>query len=141
MRTNTTKRMRSGPHLDGIIRSVEDDLCEYGGMEAIKTFHGSTTSTKWLDDTQKLVKALRDMFDRLHELVEHDSGLVGALQVVGFISGGRWLESFRLCHPGGYVCVLQRDGLQQAPTDVKQLKQLLLLLAKIVQMKVGFLSL
>lgn len=135
MRTDPTTRMRSGPHLDGIIRSVEDDSHEYGGMEVIKTFHGSTTSRKWLNDNLKLIKALRDMFDRQHELVEHDTSVVKQLQVVGFVTGGLVLSILRLCHPDGYVCVLQRETLQHVPTEVKRLKQLLLLLTKVVQVK------
>jgi hypothetical protein len=105
-------------------------------MEVIKTFHGSTTSTKWLNDDHKLVKALRDMFDRQHELVDHDPILVNQLQLVGFVTGGLVLCISRLCHPNGYVCVLQREGRQEVPTEVKQLKQLLLLVTKVVQVKV-----
>lgn len=134
-RTDTRMRMKSGPRLDGIIRSVEDDSHEYGGMEVARTLDGGTSSTKWLRDTQKLVRALRDMLDRLHQIVEHEPTLVKKLQVVGFITAGRALMMLRLCHPKGYICVLKNERLLEVPSKVPQLKQLLLLLASVVQMK------
>lgn len=134
-RTDSATRMRSVPHLDGIIRSVQDVPHEFGGTEVIRTFHGSTTSTKWLNDDQKLGKALRDMFDRQHDLVEHNPALVKHLQLVGFITGGLVLSISRLCHPDGYVCVLKREGRQEVPAEVTHLKHLLLLLTRVVQVK------
>ena len=87
-RTKATKRQKIGPRLDGIIRSVEDDFCEYGGIEVARSF-GGVTSTKWLSDSLKLVKALRDMLFQLHELVDHDPAILKRLQVVGVFNAGQ----------------------------------------------------
>lgn len=82
-----TNRLKAGPRLDGVIRSIEDDFYEYGGIEVARSFSG-VTSTKWLSDSLKLVKALRDMLFRLHELVDHDGTIVKRLQVVGVFNAG-----------------------------------------------------
>lgn len=82
-----TNRFKIGPRLDGVIRTVEDDYYEYGGMEVARSF-GGVTSTKWLSDSLKLAKALRDMLFRLHELVDHDAAIVKRLQVVGVFNAG-----------------------------------------------------
>jgi hypothetical protein len=102
-------------------------------------FFPTDTSRPFLP-IQKLVRALRDMLGHLHGLVGHDLALVKELQVVGFSTWALKLAMFRLCHPAGYVCVLVRDGLREAPSDVKQLKQLLLLLSSVVQMKVSIVA-
>jgi hypothetical protein len=127
--------MKSGPRLDGIIRSLDDNTLEFGGMEVARTSHGGTSSTKSLNDTHKLGKALRDMLGRLCQVAVHES-VRGQLQVVGFITAGLVLESVRLCQPKGHVCVYTRHSRMQVPTDVQNLKSLLSLLCNIVQMKV-----
>ncbi|KAA8894156.1 hypothetical protein FN846DRAFT_895348 [Sphaerosporella brunnea] len=132
-RTGPTERMKSGPRLDGIIRSIDDDVFEYGGTEVARTFQGGTKSTKWMHDSRKLAKALRDMLHRLCQAAHKSKR--GKVQVVGFITAGLVLESFRLCNPQGYVCVLKRQSRQQVPTSVKHLKILLSLLISVVQMK------
>lgn len=80
-------RLKTGRRLDAIIRTVEDDYHEYGGMEVARSFRG-VTSSKWLGDTFKLAKALRDMLFRLHELVDHDNDMAKKLQVVGVFNAG-----------------------------------------------------
>jgi hypothetical protein len=114
---------------------VDDDVFEYGGTEVARTSQGGTKSTKWLHDSRKLLKALRDMLGRLCHVAVHDS-VVEQLQVVGFITAGLVLEPVRLCNPKGYVCVLKRQNLQHVPAAVHQLKVLFSLLISVVQMKV-----
>lgn len=85
--TGKTNRLKTGRRLDAIIRTVEDDYHEYGGMEVARSFRG-VTSSKWLGDSFKLAKALRDMLFRLHELVDHDNTITKKLQVVGVFNAG-----------------------------------------------------
>lgn len=133
-RIDTTMRAKSGPRLDGIIRTVEDDSYEYGGLEVARTFRG-TSSTKWLDDSRKLIRALRDMLGRLHRLVDGDVEVVGKLQVVGIVTAGLALQLCRLFNPHGYVCLLKREKVHQVPSSVDKLQDLLLLLAYVVKIK------
>lgn len=86
-KTGPGNRQKIGRRLDAIIRTVEDDYFEYGGMEVARTFNG-ITSSKWLGDSFKLAKALRDMLFRLHGLVDHNEAIVKRLQVVGVFNAG-----------------------------------------------------
>lgn len=155
--TGKAHRQKTGRHLDAIIRTSEDDSHEYGGMEVASSFRGGTTSSKWLDDNFKLVKALRDMLFRLHELVDHDSAIVKKLQVVGVLNAGMCpepkpenllftnsylntglaLQVTHMNNPNGYVSLLQREKLQHVPTGVQDLMKLLTLLKNVSQMKVS----
>lgn len=128
--------MKIGCRLDAIIRTVEDDYYEYGAMEVARTFN-SVKSTKWLGDSFKLAKALRDMLFRLHELVDNDETIVKKLQVVGVTNAGLSFQYVRMSHPNGYVCLLQREKLQQVPKVVQGVVDLLHLLMNVVQVKVG----
>lgn len=128
--------MKIGSRLDGIIRTVEDDYYEYGAVEVARTFNG-VTSTKWLGDSFKLAKALRDMLLRLHELVGNDQSIVKRLQVVGVATAGLSFQYIRMNHPSGYVCLLQREKLQQVPKAVHDLPDLMHLLMNVAQMKVS----
>jgi hypothetical protein len=68
-RTETSARVMSGGRLDGVVCTYEEDPYEFAGVEIARTFHGGTKSTKWLRDSRKLTRALRDMFHRLHHRV------------------------------------------------------------------------
>lgn len=85
--TGKANRLKTGRRLDAIIRTIEDNYHEYGGMEVAKSFR-DVTSSKWLNDNFKLAKALRDMLFRLHELVDHDNAITKRLQVVGVLNAG-----------------------------------------------------
>lgn len=88
-KTGPGNRQKIGRRLDAIIRTVEDDYFEYGAMEVARTFNG-VTSSKWLGDSFKLAKALRDMLFRLHGLVDHNEAIVKRLQVVGVFNAGMY---------------------------------------------------
>jgi hypothetical protein len=135
-RTETSARMKSGPRLDGIVRSVDDDCHEFCAIEAAPRLRGGTSSTKWLSDNAKLLKVLRDMLSQLASAVAYERRIVQQLQVVGISTAGLTMQVSRMCHRKGYVCLFTRDLLLNIPDDVKQLKQLLLFLAAFVQTKV-----
>jgi len=133
--------MKIGARLDAIIRTVEDDYYEYGGMEAAKTFVGGERSTKWLGDGFKLCRALRDMLMRLHVLLGDEEGeeIKGErkkIQVVGVATGGLALQWVRMGNVGGYVCCLQRERVMGVPKSVGGLHELMKLLMSVAQMKV-----
>ncbi|KAG0643436.1 hypothetical protein HOY80DRAFT_945688 [Tuber brumale] len=136
-RQKLSTRMKLGSRLDAIIRTSEDDYHEYGAMEVARTFTGGVTSTKWLGDAFKLVKALRDMLPRLHELVNGDAEITRRVQVVGVCTAGLALQYVRLGHPGiGHVCLLKREGLVQVPKGVGGgLAELLKVLMTVAQLK------
>lgn len=142
-RTNhKSTRMKIGARLDAIIRTVEDDYYEYGGMEVARTFVGGNTSTKWLGDSFKLARALRDMVVRLHGLVGDGDGEAEVdarrkIQVVGVTTAGLAFQYARMSNPGGYVCLLQRERMQVVPKSIGSLPELMKLLMSVAQMKVS----
>jgi hypothetical protein len=111
-----------------MLRTVEDDFHEFFCMEISNTFQGGDTSTKWLDDSQKLFRSLRDMLGRLAQR--------GGKQVVGAVAAGLKLAIWRMYHSKGYTCVLKRERIQTVPSKVENLKELLLLLSYVARMKV-----
>ncbi|KAI5814154.1 hypothetical protein BZA77DRAFT_319719 [Pyronema omphalodes] len=126
-RTDPTGRAKNGSRLDGILRSVEDDSLEFFCMEIASTFQGGVTSTKWLGDSHKLVRAMRDMLGRVVQR--------GGKQVVGVVAAGLTLEVWRMYHFKGYTCVLKRERIQTVPSKVERLTDLLVLLSSVVRMK------
>jgi hypothetical protein len=128
--------MKTGPRLDGVVRSVDDDSHEFCAIESAPRLRGGFSATKWLSDNAKIQKVLRDMLSRLVTLVDNDPQIVRRLQVVGISTSGLNLQVTRLCHRKGYVCLSIREKLFGFPDDVMQLKQLLLLLIALVQTKV-----
>lgn len=129
-------RMRQGRRLDGVIRTVEDNTQEFGGIEVARTAHGGRTSTKWLSDTEKLLKALRDMLGVL-------CGVVGrwkegpGLQVVGVVCAGLKMQVIRMGHwREGAVAVVSRERIVEVPVEVQEFKELVNLLVMVATMKV-----
>jgi hypothetical protein len=127
----------SGGRLDGVVCTYEEDPYEFAGLEIARTFHGGTKSTKWLRDSRKLTRALRDMFHRLHHRVQlDDPAAARKLQAVGIVTAGLSLQICRLFNPRGYVCLLKAEKVHQVPPTVGELRNLLFLLKAVVQMKV-----
>lgn len=131
----TNTRTRIGPRLDAVIRTVEDDTHEYGGMEVARSYSGQTSS-KWLGDTFKLAKALRDMLHRLHVRVEHDEKVARKLQVVGVFCAGVKIQTVRLgCWKGG-VAVLIKDPVMEVPVAIEGMTGLCKVIAGVQRIKV-----
>lgn len=131
----TSTRTRIGPRLDAVIRTVEDDTHEYGGMEVARSYSGETSS-KWLGDTFKLAKALRDMLHRLHVRVNHDENVVRRLQVVGVFCAGVKIQTIRMgCWKGG-VAVLFKDTVMEVPVDIEGITELCKVIAGVQRIKV-----
>lgn len=126
-RTDPTGRAKTGSRLDGILRGVEDDYLEFFCMEIANTFQGGVTSTKWLGDSHKLVRAMRDMLGRVVQR--------GGKQVVGVVAAGLTLEIWRMFYYKGYTCVLKRERIHTVPTKVERLTDLLMLLSSVVRIK------
>jgi hypothetical protein len=87
--------------MDGVIRTTDSDFWEFGAIEGGGSFEG-TTATKWLTDSLKLKRVLRDMLIELHKDVEDDK--VRHIQTVGILTGGLRAQLFRCWAP-------HRDGV------------------------------
>jgi len=134
-RVETSTRQKIGRRFDGILRSFEDDSQEFVAVEAARKLIGGSEATKWMKDSRKVEKALRDMLSRLHDVVGHDWAIIPSLEVVGINTAGFDFQTCRMSHTKGHVCLLKREATRRFPTSVSQLQELLLLLAHIVQIK------
>lgn len=124
-----------GCRLDGVVRTVEDEAYEYAGIEVAKKWQDHTSS-KSLNDSRKLIRALRDMLRRLHGRVNNRKDVVHKLQVVGLLNQGLRLQVLRMCHPHGYVCLLMRGEDHRVPSIASEIVDLLRLIVHLVQVKV-----
>jgi len=135
-RTTATERLKHGPRHDGIIRDIEDDYHEYGGIEDGRSFAGGVKATKWMKDNIKLIKSMYDMLNRLDELVDSDPTIRLRMQVVGISTAGLAIQYAHLGHSGiGYVCLLQRGPIMHVPTTIELLQDLLRMLVIVAQLK------
>jgi hypothetical protein len=105
-------------------------------MEAARQLTGGSEATKWMKDSRKVVRALRDMLCRLHDVVDHNREITSKLEVVGINTAGPHVQMCRMSHRKGYVCLLKREASHRFPTSISQLEQLFLLLAHAIQIKV-----
>lgn len=121
--------------MDGIFKTDGNNAFEYGAIEVSSCFRGSA-DTKYICDSQKLTKVLRDMLYRLHELVDHNPAIVASLQVIGVINAGYSLQLIRMHNPKGHICILRREERQEIPANLSGFNNLCLLLMTILQMKV-----
>jgi len=117
-------RQKLGPRIDGIIRSVHHDQLEFGAIEAGKKFDG-TGATKWIEDSNKLRRVLRDMLVRLHGEVDNDS--VKRVQTVGIITGGLRFQLLRCwaMKKGGVVLCENLGPVREYPKNMHKLHKCL----------------
>lgn len=135
-RTEKSERQASGPKVDGIIRSIEDDSLEFGSMEVSKSWGGvGGKSTKRLGDIEKMIKTLRDMLFQLHERVEFNPAVTKKIQVVGIICGGLKVQFFRM-YSVGYIAVLKREAIEMVPIECSGFANLKKLITKFAMIKV-----
>lgn len=136
LRTETSERQASGPKIDGIIRSIEDDSLEFGSMEVSKSWGGvGGKSTKRLGDINKVIKSLRDMLFELHKRVEFNPAVTQNIQVVGIICCGLTVQFFRM-YGKGHIAVLKREAIEKVPVDCSNFEDLKRLIVKFAMIKV-----
>lgn len=128
-------RALTGPRLDAVVRTIEGDFDEFCGMEIARGYAGGETSTKWLSDTFKLAKVLKDMLHCLHKRVDHDEAICKKLRVVGVICNGLKLQMVRMGHYKGGIAILTKDDPIQVPVGVEGLLNLFVVIAEISRMK------
>lgn len=129
--------MRQGRRLDGVIRSIQDNSHEFGGMEVARTAVGGVKSTKRLTDTDKLLRALRDMLEVLSGL-EFKQDPTPVLQVVGVICAGLQMQLIRMGCYRGSVAVVFREVIVEVPVVVAEFGALTKLLVTAACLKVCY---
>jgi hypothetical protein len=134
-RSDTSSKYKSGPRMDGMLRSLTEDSHEFCAIEAAPHLRGGPLATKWLSDRAKLVKVMRDMLGRLIAVSRYDATIVKDLQVVGVSIAGLVVQFSRLCYGNGYVTLLATEPPQSLPSDIDQIQDLLEVLPMVLSIK------
>ncbi|KAG0135417.1 hypothetical protein HOY82DRAFT_600492 [Tuber indicum] len=139
LRGPTVERNRAmclRPFQNGIIRSLENDYHEYGGIEDGPSFGGCVREREWLVDNFKLLKSLRDMIKRLDKLVQNNPHFRQRMQVVRISTAGLAMQYAYLGHsPVGYVYLLQRGEIMHVTTSIEGFPNILRMLVTVARVK------
>jgi len=79
---------------------------------------GRKKRRKYITDSLKLSKMLRDMFVQLAKECDHDEQIVRKLQTVGMLHSGSRFQLLTLDVPKGYICRIKRFGFQEVASNI-----------------------
>ncbi|CAG8690782.1 4802_t:CDS:2 [Funneliformis caledonium] len=86
---------------DGVFR-LSGDRLEFGATEAGRKWEGKS-GTKYLNDSLKINKMLKDMIGQLAVACDGKEDLVRKLQVVGILHGANRFQLLIMDYPKGYI--------------------------------------
>ncbi|CAJ0899151.1 14344_t:CDS:2, partial [Entrophospora sp. SA101] len=108
-----------------IIDSIFDDL-------NIDLIHGKINGTKYMTDSLKISKMLKDMLDKLITECKMKEELVKKLKVIGILHGANRLQVLTVDHPFGYITQVNRNNIQEVSGQLTNSKPLALVLKEIL---------
>ncbi|CAI2189013.1 15020_t:CDS:2, partial [Funneliformis geosporum] len=94
-KANTRTRKLISHKIDGIIHIVDKPL-EVGAIEGARSYSG-VSDQKYLLETFKMPKTLRDMYAELMRALDYDDQKANKIQVIGILHLGLWIQFARLC--------------------------------------------
>ncbi|CAG8673968.1 7940_t:CDS:2, partial [Acaulospora morrowiae] len=106
-RRKTNARKLIGRKIDGIIY-ITNRLVEIGAIEGARAFAG-VSDNKYLLESFKMPKTLRDMYSDLIKAVNYDDQKADKLQVFGILHLGLYIQFARLWRAGGSICIFRKD--------------------------------
>ncbi|CAG8600424.1 11578_t:CDS:10, partial [Acaulospora morrowiae] len=106
---NTKTRILTGRKIDGIVYIVDRNI-EVGAIEAAGSFSG-VSDRKYLLETFKMPKTLRDMYADLVRTANYDEQKANNLQVFGILHLGLSIQFTRLYRAGGSICIFRKDAV------------------------------
>ncbi|CAG8575774.1 990_t:CDS:2 [Acaulospora morrowiae] len=97
----TNDRKKLGRKGDGVFRLRKDRL-EFGAIETGRKWEGKS-GTKYMTDSLKICKMLKDMLNQLAIECDMKEDLVRKLQVVGILNGANRIQVMTVDLPKGYI--------------------------------------
>ncbi|CAG8676634.1 14779_t:CDS:2, partial [Cetraspora pellucida] len=97
---------------DGVFRLHKGRL-EFGTIEAGRNWE-EINGTKYMSDSLKISKMLKDMLDKLIRERKMKEDLVKKLKVIGILHGANRLQVLTVDHPKGYITRINRNNVQVA---------------------------
>ncbi|CAG8788380.1 7739_t:CDS:2, partial [Dentiscutata erythropus] len=102
-------RKKVGRKIDGIIYNVEYNL-ELGAIESARTFKDEY-DRKYLHESFKLPKVLRDIYCDLVRFIKYDEEKSNSIQVIGILHFGLRLQFVRLWRAGGSITIFKKSNV------------------------------
>ncbi|CAG8762403.1 10456_t:CDS:2 [Cetraspora pellucida] len=94
-------RKKIGRKGDGVFR-LRGDRLEFGAIEAGRKWEGQN-GTKYLNDSLKLNKMMKDMIAQLITICDGREELVRKLEVIGILHGANRIQIITMDYPKGYI--------------------------------------
>ncbi|RUS35232.1 hypothetical protein BC938DRAFT_473937 [Jimgerdemannia flammicorona] len=113
-RRHLGQRKKLGHKIDGILRGLGNDV-EFGVFEAARIF-SSEAGTKYLKDSLKLLKAMKDIFLQMTRRVQQKDEWVNKLTVIGSLHQGLQEQTYLLLRAKGIILIATRTSAIQIPT-------------------------
>ncbi|CAJ0746593.1 6608_t:CDS:2, partial [Entrophospora sp. SA101] len=123
-------RKNIGRKGDGIFRLRRNRL-EFGAVEAGRKWE-EINGTKYMTDSLKISKMLKDMLDKLIIECKMKEDLVKKLKVIGILHGANRLQVLTGDHPFGYITRINRNNIQEVSGRLTNSKPLALVLKEIL---------
>ncbi|CAG8713816.1 10989_t:CDS:2, partial [Funneliformis caledonium] len=124
-------RKKIGRKGDGIFR-ITTDRMELGAVEAGRKWEG-LNGTKYLKDSLKLNKMLKDMITKLISECNHN--IFRQLQVIGILNGGNRLQTIIMDAPRGYICRVKRGKIHEVNGRLTKIQPLGFVIKEILRAK------
>ncbi|PKK69880.1 hypothetical protein RhiirC2_712324 [Rhizophagus irregularis] len=116
MKNCNTDRKKIGKKGDGIFR-LKGNRLEIGGIEAGRKWEGKN-GRKYLRDSLKLGKMLRDMLVQLIKECNGDEQIIRKLQTVGMLHNANRFQLLTMDIPNGYICRIKRFDIQEVAGQI-----------------------
>ncbi|CAG8813346.1 41774_t:CDS:2 [Gigaspora margarita] len=129
----TNDRKKLGRKGDGVFRLCNDRL-EFGAIETGRKWEGNS-GTKYMTDSLKICKMLKDMLNQLAIECGMKEDLVRKLQVVGILNGANRIQVMTVDLPKGYITRIQRRKVYEIAGRLSKSKPLAFALKEILYAK------
>lgn len=128
-----SNRKKIGRKGDGIFRITKDRM-EFGAIETGRKWEGLNGS-KYLRDSLKLGKMLKDMFTQLVVECDGKEDVIRKLQVIGILNGGNRLQTITMDTPRGYICRIQRGKVYEVDGRLSKSQPIAFVVKEILRTK------
>src|SRR5436190_21732511 len=96
---------------------LNGDRLEFGAIEAGKAWEGKK-GRKYLTDSLKLGKMLRDMLVQLATECNNDEEIVRKLRTVGILHSANRFQLLMMDIPKGYICRIRRLDVHEVASYI-----------------------
>jgi hypothetical protein len=136
-RTEKTQRLKSGANLDAVVYDRLARLSEFAVIEASNDQSGGAASSKFLEDKKKIEKTMRDMLYELIRRADFDRAVVDHVHMFGFATSGLTFQVLHMTQHKGHVFLLKTEESRSVPQDVRQFRDFLAVLCRVLESTVS----